>query len=79
MGKQVAARLKINIRSVSYTHLDVYKRQVQTNDKVIIMAYADVTPEEAKQQKPVVVFVDENNHTTEITNYERHGEISAIR
>ena len=53
-------------------------RMVQTNDKVIIMAYADVTPEEAKQQKPVVVFVDENNHTTEITNYERHGEISAI-
>ena len=50
-------------------------RMVQTNDKVIIMAYADVTPEEAKQQKPVVVFVDENNHTTEITNYERHGEI----
>jgi aspartate 1-decarboxylase len=46
---------------------------------VIIMAYADVTPEEAKQQKPVVVFVDENNHTTEITNYEHHGEISAIR
>ena len=39
-------------------------RMVQTNDKVIIMAYADVTPEEAKQQKPVVVFVDENNHTT---------------
>lgn len=54
-------------------------RMVQTNDKVIIMAYADMTPEEAKQQKPVVVFVDENNHTTEITNYERHGEISAIR
>ena len=26
-------------------------RMVQTNDKVIIMAYADVTPEEAKQQK----------------------------
>ena len=52
---------------------------VQTNDKVIIMAYADVTPEETKQQKPVVVFVDENNHTTEITNYEHHGEISAIR
>ena len=48
-------------------------RMVQTNDKVIIMAYADVTPEEAKQQKPVVVFVDENNHTTEITNYEHHG------
>ena len=51
-------------------------RMVQTNDKVIIMAYADVTPEEAKQQKPVVVFVDENNHTTEITNYERHGNLS---
>ena len=31
-------------------------RMVQTNDKVIIMAYADVTPEEAKQQKPVYSY-----------------------
>jgi len=54
-------------------------RQVAVGDHVILMCYAQMTPEEAKQQKPVVVFVDENNHTTEITNYERHGEISAIR
>ena len=33
-------------------------RMVQTNDKVIIMAYADVTPEEAKQQKPLVKPTD---------------------
>ena len=52
---------------------------VSTGDKVIIMAYADVTPEEAKQMKPTVLFVDEKNQVTRKTNYEKHGEISEIR
>lgn len=50
-------------------------RMVQTGDKIILMAYADVTPEEAKELKPAVVFVDEKNKVCEITHYERHGEI----
>lgn len=50
-------------------------RMVQTGDKIILMAYADVTPEEAKELKPTVVFVDEANQVREITCYERHGEI----
>lgn len=50
-------------------------RMVQTGDKIILMAYADVTPEEAKELKPTVVFVDEANQVCEITCYERHGEI----
>lgn len=50
-------------------------RMVQTGDKIILMAYADVTPEEAKELKPTVVFVDEENKVSEITRYERHGEI----
>lgn len=50
-------------------------RMVQTGDKIILMAYADVTPEEAKELKPTVVFVDEENKVREITHYERHGEI----
>lgn len=54
-------------------------RMVSTGDKVIIMAYADVTPEEAKQMKPTVLFVDEKNQVTRKTNYEKHGEISKIR
>lgn len=48
-------------------------RMVQTGDKVIIMCYAQMTPEEHKENKPKVVFVDEKNRISRITNYERHG------
>lgn len=51
-------------------------RMVQTGDKIILMAYAQVTPEEAKELRPTVLFVDEKNQITKITNYEKHGEIS---
>ena len=37
-------------------------RMVQTGDKIILMAYAQVTP-------------DEKNKVTKVTNYEKHGEI----
>ncbi len=50
-------------------------RCVQKNDKVIIMAYAQMTPEEAKAFRPTVVFVDERNKISEVTQYEKHGEI----
>lgn len=50
-------------------------RFVQPGDKVIIMAYCDMTPEEAKSHKPIVIFVDENNSIKEIAHYEKHGEI----
>lgn len=48
-------------------------RMVQKNDKIIIMAYAQVTPQEAKEMKPKVLFVNENNAITRVTNYEKHG------
>lgn len=48
-------------------------RCVSVGDKVIIMAYADLTPEEAKGHHPAVVFVDEKNHPVRVTTYERHG------
>lgn len=50
-------------------------RQVQVGDHVIIMAYAEMTPEEAKEQKPQVVFVDEENQIKRIAHYEKHGEL----
>lgn len=50
-------------------------RMVQTGDKIILMAYTQVTPEEAKELRPTVLFVDEKNHATKVTNYEKHGEI----
>ncbi|WP_294556491.1 aspartate 1-decarboxylase [uncultured Mailhella sp.] len=46
---------------------------VQPGDKVIIMAYALMTPEEADVSLPKVVFVDEKNRISRVTRYERHG------
>ena len=48
-------------------------RCVSTADNIIIMAYAQNTPHEAKEHKPAVVFVDEENKVNRVTNYERHG------
>lgn len=48
-------------------------RMVCVGDKVIIMCYAQMTPEEVKENAPKVVFVDENNKISRITRYEKHG------
>ena len=48
-------------------------RMVQTGDKVIIMCYAQMTPEEYKDNKPTVVVVDDDNHISRVSNYEKHG------
>ena len=37
-------------------------RKVQKGDKVIIVAYAYMTPEEQANYKPAIVMVDENNN-----------------
>jgi aspartate 1-decarboxylase len=50
-------------------------RCVQPKDRVIIMAYAVMTPEELKENPPKVVFVDNNNKITKITDFEKHGKI----
>lgn len=50
-------------------------RLVQPGDTCIIMCYCQVTPKEAKTHRPNVVFVDENNQISEVTQYELHGEI----
>ena len=48
---------------------------VEVGDKVIIMAYAQMTPEENEKHYPKVVFVNDKNEITEVANYEKHGEI----
>ena len=42
-------------------------------DKIIIMAYAELEPAEAKAAKPAVVFVDDDNKPMRVTDYEKHG------
>ncbi len=37
-------------------------RKAQIGDKIIICAYAQLTPEEAKTFKPTIVQIDENNN-----------------
>ena len=50
-------------------------RQVSVGDKIIIMCYAQMTPEEAAAHSPEVVFVDDNNRVSKITRYEKHGKL----
>ena len=52
---------------------------VSVGDKVIIMAYATMTPEEAKEHKPTVVFVDDHNQVERITSYEKHGSLEDMQ
>lgn len=51
-------------------------RQVAVGDHVILMAYADMTQDEAKAHKPHVVFVDEKNRISSISRYEKFGQLS---
>lgn len=50
-------------------------RCVQTGDKIIIMCYCSLTSEEAAVHRPHVVFVDEKNHISKCTRYEKHGQL----
>lgn len=51
-------------------------RCVQTGDVIIIMAYCKLNHNEVKDHKPKVVFVDDKNKISKITNYEKHGKLS---
>ncbi|MDD3394598.1 MAG: aspartate 1-decarboxylase [Anaerotignum sp.] len=53
-------------------------RCAQVGDKIIIMAYAQLTPEEVKEHRPSVVFVDDENHIIRKTNYEKHGMLKDL-
>ena len=49
---------------------------VSVGDKVIIMAYANMTPQEAASHKPTVLFVDDDNNIVRKANYEKHGKLN---
>lgn len=50
-------------------------RCVQPGDKIIIMCYCQLNQNEAKEHKPHVVFVDDENQIKQCSRYETHGEI----
>ena len=51
-------------------------RLFSTGDKVIIMAYASYSEDELKDYKPRVVFIDDDNKITKVSNYEKYGTLS---
>lgn len=51
-------------------------REVQVNDRIIIMAYVQLDSEEAKEYKPTVVMVGENNEADKIVHYEEYGTLA---
>lgn len=51
-------------------------RQVQVGDHVIIMCYCQMTPEEVKEHKPKVVFVDDENKIAKVSSYEKYGTLT---
>ena len=53
-------------------------RCVSVGDKVIIMAYCSCDYEEARDRKPRVVIVDEDNKVHRLTRYEKHGRIEDL-
>lgn len=50
-------------------------RSGQKGDTVIIMSYAAMTPEEAGEHHPKVVFVNEKNEIVKVADYEKHGKL----
>lgn len=44
-------------------------RLTQVGDRLIVISYADMTPEEAANHKPRVVIVDENNDPKTVLDY----------
>ena len=50
-------------------------RSGQKGDLVIIMAYANMTPDEIKAHRPKVVFVGDKNEIVQVADYEKHGEL----
>ena len=53
-------------------------RCVQKGDKIIIMAYAQMTSEEAADNPPRVLFVDDENKISRISRYEKHGRLEEM-
>ena len=48
-------------------------RCVQKGDKIIIMCYEQMTRQEAAENPPRVVFVDDDNRIDRVACYEKHG------
>ena len=44
-------------------------RKVQVQDRVIVISYAEMSPEEARKHKPKVVILNKHNEPIDVINY----------
>jgi aspartate 1-decarboxylase len=49
-------------------------RQTQVGDRIIVIAYAEMTPEEAQNHKPRVIILDENNEPKTIVGETEYAD-----
>jgi aspartate 1-decarboxylase len=49
-------------------------RRTQIGDRIIVIAYAEMAPEEASRHKPHVVILDENNNPKRIINETNYAD-----
>lgn len=49
-------------------------RLTQVDDRIIVIAYARMKPEEAKEHKPTIVVVDEKNNPTNVFSGTMHRQ-----
>ena len=48
-------------------------RLTQIGDRIIVIAYAEMTPEEAQAHKPRVILVDDQNNPKTVTDYSQYA------
>lgn len=54
-------------------------RLTQVHDRIIVMAYAEMEPEEARTHKPRVIVVDENNEPRRRLEQTIHGKVYDLK
>jgi aspartate 1-decarboxylase len=50
-------------------------RLANKGDKVIIMAFCQLSPNKAKAHRPKILFLDDKNTIVDIKNFEKHGTL----
>ena len=58
--------MSFNIKAVSYTHLDVYKRQILVTTKLVDMCPDIISEIKLKQQKPLITEIPDRHGNSKI-------------
>lgn len=53
-------------------------RMTAVGDRIIVISYAQMAPEEAKKHKPRIVILDENNDPVNILNESEYGRKTEV-